>query len=47
LVPDPGSPTGDAGSAPILVALGLVIGIIAIGAGLLAPRLIRRSREGQ
>ena len=47
VVPDPGSPTGDAGAAPVLVALALVIGIIAIGAGLLAPRLIRRSREGQ
>ncbi len=47
VAPDPGSPTGDAGNAPMLVALALVIGIIGIGAGLLAPRLIRRSREGQ
>lgn len=46
-VPDPGDPTGDSGNGPMLVALALVLGIIAIGAGLLAPRLIRRSREGQ
>ncbi len=45
-VPDPGSPTGEASSAPMLVALVLVIGIIAVGAGLLAPRLMRRSRGG-
>ena len=44
--PDPGSPTGLGGSAPTLVALALVLGIIAIGAGLLAPRLVRRSRGG-
>lgn len=43
-VPDPDSPTGDASNAPTLVALALVIGTVAIGAGLLAPRLLRRSR---
>jgi hypothetical protein len=45
-VPDPGNPTGDASNAPLLVALALVIGIIAVGAGVLAPRLMRRSRGG-
>ncbi len=41
----PGAPTGFADGAPMLIALVFVIGIIAIGAGILAPRLIRRSRE--
>jgi hypothetical protein len=44
--PDPGTPAGDASNAPMLVALALVLGIIAVGAGLLAPRLMRRSRGG-
>lgn len=44
LVPDDGSPTGDAGDGGMLVALVLVLGIVAVAAGLLAPRLIRRTR---
>jgi hypothetical protein len=43
--PDPGAPTADASSAPMLFAL-VLLGFIAIGAGLLAPRVIRRSRRG-
>ena len=41
----PGDPTGFASGAPMLIALVFVVGIIAIGAGILAPRLIRRSRD--
>ena len=41
----PGDPTGFANGAPMLIALVFVVGIIAIGAGILAPRLIRRSRD--
>jgi hypothetical protein len=36
------NPTGFSTGAPMLITLVLVVGIIAIGAGLLAPRLIRR-----
>lgn len=41
----PGDPTGFADGAPMLIAMVFVIGIIAVGAGIFAPRLIRRSRE--
>lgn len=41
----PDDPTGFAGGSPMLIALVSVIGIIAISAGMLAPRLIRRSRD--
>lgn len=45
-VADPGSPTGQGGSTASMVALAIVLGIIAVGAGLLAPRLARRGRGG-
>ena len=38
----PEDPTGFSSGAPMLITLVLVVGIIAISAGLLAPRLIRR-----
>ena len=41
----PGDPTGFASGAPILIAMAFAIGIIAIGAGILAPGRIRRWRD--
>jgi Bacterial Ig domain len=38
----PSDPTGVASGAPMLIAVVLVVGIIAVGAGIMAPRLIRR-----
>ena len=40
-----GSPTGFAGGSPMLIAIVLLVGILSISAGILAPRLIRRSRD--
>lgn len=37
-----GDPTGFANGAPMLIALVLVVAIVAVGAGILAPRLVRR-----
>jgi hypothetical protein len=41
----PSDPTGFAGGASGLIAAVLVIGILAIGAGILAPRLVQRARQ--
>jgi hypothetical protein len=40
-----GSPTSFADGVPVLIVVLLIVGILAIGAGILAPRLVRRSRE--